>query len=323
MKIVILDALPLDADRTLDWSELEAIGKVARYDATDENTVSERIADADAVFTNKVRLSASQIAAAPLLRFIGVLATGYDVVDVGAATAKGVTVCNVPGYSTPMTAQAAIALLLEMCHHIGYHAGEVREGQWTMRGIWSFWDRPLTELNSKTMVVVGMGNVGRRVAQTAAALGMRVIAATVPGRESSEKNEDAALYPRVPLDEALSKADVVTLHCPLVPETRGLIHARRLSLLKPSALLVNTARGALVDEAAVAHALEMGKLAGYAADVLSTEPPAPDNPLLAAPRVYLTPHLAWASPEARQRLLAVSVDNLRAFLSGDPRHVVK
>jgi glycerate dehydrogenase len=319
MKIVVLDSLPLDADHDLDWSPLRSLGNLTLYERTAPEEINARIADADAIYTNKVRLSGEHFVTAPSLRLVSVLATGYDIIDLAAAKAAGVTVCNVPGYSTPSTAQTAIALLLELCQHIGHHAGEVREGQWQARGIWSFWDRTPIELDGKTLAIIGMGKVGGRVAQISEALGMSVIAASLPGRE---EKSNAYPYPRLPLSEALRMSDVVSLHCPLTPETRGLLNAERLALLKPSALVVNTARGPVVDEAAVAEALHTHRLAGYAADVLSTEPPAPDNPLLSAPRAYITPHLAWASRESRSRLLAISVENLRAFAAGSPQNVV-
>lgn len=319
MKIVVLDALPLDAHRDLDWSPLAALGSLTCYDQTSPDETATRVTEANAVYTNKVRLTAEHFALAPNLRLVSVLATGYDVVDVAAARERGVQVCNVPGYSTPSTAQTTIALLLELCHRTGHHARAVAEGEWQRRGLWSFWDQAPVELAGKTLSLVGYGQIGQRVAAISEALGMTVVTAVVPGREAATS---AASYPRLPLENALRVADVVSLHCPLTPATRGLLNAERLALLKPSARVVNTARGPLVDEAAVAHALHEGRLAGYAADVLSTEPPAPDNPLLSAPNCIITPHFAWASRESRQRLLEESVQNLRAFLTGSPRNVV-
>ena len=315
--IVVLDALPMNPG-DLDWAPLAALGNLRLYDHTATAEVPERITGADVVFTNKVRLDRAAFAAATRLRMVSVLATGYDVVDVGAAREHGVTVCNVPGYSTPSTAQTAVALLLELAYRVGAHADAVRAGEWTHRNIWSFRDHPLVELAGKTLVIVGLGAIGGRVAQIGAALGMRVVAAQLPGRSGG----GASSCPRVPLDEAFAIADVVSLHCPLTPLTREMVNAGRLALLKPTAFLVNTARGPLVDEAALADALHAGRLAGYAADVLGVEPPPPDNPLLHAPNCLITPHLAWASRESRQRLLDASVENLRAFLAGAPRNVV-
>jgi glycerate dehydrogenase len=320
MRIVVLETQPFDADGDLDWGPLRGLGDLTLYPRTRPDEAAARVAGADAVYTNKVRLGPAEFdAAGPSLRFVGVLATGYDVVDVAAARARGVTVCNVPGYSTPSTAQTAVALLLELCSRVGEHAAAVREGEWAHRGVWSFWHRAPVELDGKTLCVIGMGQVGRRVAAVASALGMDVITAALPGREEASGSSP---YPRVPLDAALARADAVSLHVPLTPATRGLMDAERLALLKPGALLVNTGRGPLVDEAAVAAALRSNRLGGYAADVLSTEPPADDNPLLSAPNCLVTPHYAWASRESRSRLMAESVENLRAFLAGRPRNVV-
>lgn len=319
MKIVVLDSLPLDADRDLLWSPLEKIGDVTRHERTSGEETAARVARAEAVYTNKVRLGAAEMdAAGPGLRFIGVLATGYDVVDTAAAKERGITVSNVAGYSAAFTAQTAIALLLELSQHIGAHSDAVRSGEWQKRAVWSFWDTPMVELDGKTLVVVGLGNVGGRVAKIAEAMGMEIISAQLPHRP--EKKGDS--YPRLPLDEALSQADAVSLHCPLTPETRGLINAHRLALLKPGALLMNAARGPVVDDEAVVAALRSGHLAGFAADVTAPEPPAPDNPLLSAPNTIITPHLGWASRPARERLLAISAANLQGFLSGSPQNVV-
>lgn len=316
MKIVILDARPMDAG-DLDWTPLRALGDLTLHGQSAPDAVNERIAEADIVYTNKVRLPADAFAAAPRLKLVSVLATGYDVIDLAAARQRGVTVCNVPGYAAPSVAQTTIALLLELANRVGAHAEAVAAGAWTEGGIWSFWRFPLVELAGKTLVVVGLGAIGGKVAGIARALGMEVVAAELPGRSAS-----GGPFPRVPLDEALPRADVISLHCPLTPETRHLIDADRLARLKPTAFLVNTARGALVDEAALAAALRAGRLAGYAADVLSVEPPPSDNPVLSAPNCLLTPHFAWASREARQRLLDASVENLRAFLAGRPQNVV-
>jgi glycerate dehydrogenase len=320
MKIIVLDALPLDADHDLDWSPLQAIGDVTRHERTSPEETTARISGADAVYTNKVRLGPAEMdAAGPGLKFIGVLATGYDVIDTAAARERGITVSNVPGYSAAFTAQTAIALLLELCQHIGAHSDAVRDGEWQRRSIWSFWQTPMVELEGKTLVVVGMGAVGGRVAKIADAFGMKVISAQLPHRPEIKDNSHC---PRLPLDQALAQADAVSLHCPLTPETRGLINAERLAKLKPGALLVNAARGPVVDDDAVAAALRSGHLAAFAADVMTPEPPAADNPLLSAPNTIVTPHLGWASRPARERLVAISAANLHGFLSGRPQNVV-
>jgi len=322
MKITVLDARPMDAG-DLDWTPLRALGDLTLHERTAPDDVNERIADADIVYTNKVRLSADAFAAAPRLKLVSVLATGYDVIDLDVAREHGVTVCNVPGYAASSVAQTTIALLLELTNRVGAHAEAVRAGAWSEAGIWSFWRSPLVELAGKTLVVVGLGAIGGRVAGIARTLGMEVVAARLPGRGASGRSgRSAGPFPRLPLDEALARADAISLHCPLTPETRQLINAERLARIKPTAFLVNTARGALVDEAALATALHGNRLAGYAADVLSVEPPPPDNPLLSAPNCLVTPHFAWASREARQRLLDASVENLRAFLAGRPQNVV-
>jgi len=315
MKIVVLDGLPLNPG-DLDWAPLHELGEVFVHQRTAPGQVTERIASADVVFTNKVKLTAEAIACAPNLKFIGEMATGYDNIDVAAAVAQGITVSNVPSYSSSFTAQTAIALLLELAMRTGYHSDAVRAGRWSACPDFSFWDGRLFQLDGKTLLVVGLGTIGRKVAKTATALGMEVVAASLPGRRPGSDAQ------HIPLDEALPGADVVTLHCPLTPETRGLINAERLKLFKRGALLVNTARGGLLDEAAVAEALRSGQLAGFAGDVLSSEPPAVSNPLLSAPNTIITPHLGWASPEARSGLLAVSAANLKAFLAGAPQNVI-
>ena len=319
MKIIILDSRPMDGG-DLDWTPLRALAGegLVLHEQTAPSQVAERIAGADVVCTNKAPLDAAAFAAAaPRLRLISVLATGVNVIDLDAARAHGVTVCNVPGYSTASVAQATIGLLLELAHGVGHHAEQVRGGAWQRAGVWSFSDRPLVELDGKTLVIVGLGAIGRRVAQIAGALGMTVFAARLPGRPDTDGD-----VPRLPLNEALARADAVTLHCPLTPETHGLMNAERLAGMKPSAFLVNTARGPLVDEGAVADALRTGRLAGYAADVLAQEPPDGGSPLLRAPRCLITPHLGWATRESRRRLLDATVANVRAFLAGAPQNVV-
>ena len=315
MKIIILDAHPLNAG-DLSWKSLEELGEVSVFERTSPEEISARIADAKIVLTNKVKLSREHFAGAPSLKMIAEMATGFDNIDAVAAREKGIAVCNVPSYSAAFTAQTAIALLLELAQHIGKHGDAVAAGKWAASSDFSFWETPQIELGGKTLVIIGLGTIGSRVAAIGAALGMKVIAAQLPGREGSS---DKA---RLPLDEALKRADVVSLHCPLTPETRGLVNAEFLARLKPSAMVINTARGAIVDENAVASALQNGKLGGFAGDVLSSEPPSPDNPLLHAPNCLITPHLGWSSLESRRRCLDTSVQNVRAFLAERPQNLV-
>ena len=309
MKITVLDASPaLDG---LDYAPLRALGELQIHLATTSEALLSRLGDADVVVLNKVHLGATALAAAPVLKLVTVLATGYDVVDTVAAKAAGVTVCNVAGYSTASTAQHAIALLLELTNQVGHHAQRVAQGAWQTRGIWSWAETPLIELEGKTLVVIGYGAIGSRIGQVAQALGMRVLPVTKTLRPSTFS-----------LNEALPQADIVLLQCPLTPQTRELVNEEFLEKLRPGALLVNCARGPVIDEAAVADALRSGHLAGFATDVLSTEPPSPDNPLLSAPNALITPHHAWATRASRERLLAETVENIRAFLAGAPRNVV-
>jgi glycerate dehydrogenase len=316
MKITVLDSKPLDVG-DMDWAPLRELGEVMLHDNTSPGQINERMQGAQAVFSNKVEIGSPAMDAAPQLKFIGVLATGYNNVDVAAARERGIAVCNVPGYGTNFVAQTTIALLLELCQRVGAHDAAIRAGQWQKEGAFSFWNGPLTDLEGKTLVIVGLGAIGRRVAGIAESLGMHVIAAQLPGREGSDDE-----FPRLPLDEALAHADVVSLHCPLSPQTLELINAQRLRLFKPSALLVNTARGLLVNDDDLASALRDGTIAGYAADVLSQEPPPENHPLLGAPNCILTPHYSWASPQSRQRLLNIAVENLRDFIAGAPQNVV-
>jgi len=316
MNIVILDGVPLNPG-DLDWQPLRELGELTVYDHTTPEQLSERIDDAEIIFTNKVKIPASAFDAAPRLKLISILATGYDVVDLHAAREHDVTVCNVPSYSAAFTAQTAIALLMELTHHTGLHADAVRAGAWSAQKYFSFWKMPLVELDGKVLLLVGNGNIGSRVGEIANACGMKVLAVQLPGRESSKSTFD-----RIPLEEGLARADVISLHCPLTDQTRQLINAQTLSLMKKSALLINTARGALADENALADALQNDIIAGYAADVLDGEPPRENNPLLKAKNTIITPHFGWASIECRQRLLDVSVENLKSFLSDAPQNVV-
>jgi len=316
MNIVILDGAPMNPG-DLDWQPLRELGELIVYDHTAAEQLLERIGAAEIVFTNKVKIPAAAFDAAPRLKLISVLATGYDVVNLQAARDHNVTVCNVPSYSAAFTAQTAIALLMELAHHVGRHADAVRAGEWSAQKYFSFWKTPLVELDGKVLLLVGTGNIGSLVGEIANAFGMKVLAAQLPGRENSKSTFD-----RIPLEEGLAQADIVSLHCPLTDQTRQLINGQTLSLMKNSALLINTARGALVNEKVLAEALQNRAIAGYAADVLDGEPPREDNPLLKIFNAIITPHLGWASIECRQRLLNVSVENAKKFLSGAPQNVV-
>jgi len=314
-RIVILDAYTVNPGDN-PWTPLAELGELSVYDRSAPGEVVARAAHADVVLTNKTPLAQSALEQLPQLRGIAVLATGVNVVDVVQATALGIPVCNVPSYSTASVVQHTIALLLELCHKVGLHDTSVHAGDWQRSPDFSYWKSPLLELAGKTLGVVGYGAIGRRVADTARALGMSVCAA----RRSSSPALDGV--PRLTLDELFRSADVISLHCPLTTQTERLVSAERLALMKPHALLINTARGGLIDEAALRAALDSGMLAGAALDVLSTEPPSADQPLLGAKNCVLTPHLAWTSLPARQRLLATTVDNVRSILLGNPIHVV-
>lgn len=311
MKIVVLDGYT-ENPGDLSWGPLQELGELTVYDRTPPEAVLERIGDAEAIYTNKTVLSRELIQAMPTVRFIGVLATGYNVVDVQAARERGIVVCNIPTYGTDAVAQYVFALLLELCHRVAHHAQAVQEGRWTACPDFCFWDYPLIELSGKTMGIVGYGRIGQRTAQIARAFGMQVLAydAFVQAEEC------------VPLDELLERSDVVSLHCPLFPETKHIIRGETIARMKDGAILINTSRGPLVDEAALREALTSGKLYGAAVDVVSTEPVQPDNPLLGLENCLITPHIAWAPRESRQRLMDIAVENLRCFLRGAPQNVV-
>jgi glycerate dehydrogenase len=273
--------------------------------------------DADVLLTNKVVLDRETILALQKVRYIGVLATGYNVVDATAARERGIPVTNVPGYSTRSVAQLVFALILELTHHVGHHAQTVREGRWSRSEDFCYWDTPLLELDGLTLGIIGFGQIGREVANIAQALGMRVL---VHSRTKPAELPPDAQW--VSLNELLCRADIASLHCPLTPDTRHLINSERLALMKPTAFLINTSRGPLVEEAVLADALNSGRLAGAGLDVLSAEPPPPSNPLLTAKNCLITPHIAWASKAARRRLMQITAANLRAFLAGQPQNVV-
>lgn len=317
MKTVILDGYCLNPG-DLSWDALRELAELEIHDRTPANQVVERAQGAEAVFTNKTPLPRDVLRQLPDLRYIGVLATGYNIVDVAAAREAGITVTNIPTYGTASVAQFAFALLLELCHHVGDHAAAVRAGEWSTNPDWCFWKTPLVELSGKTMGIVGFGRIGRQVGRIADAMGMTVIA-------SDEVRENTPSYDGfrwVEVDDLLATADVVSLHCPLLASTQGIIAKERLRKMKRSSLLINTSRGPLVNDHDLAQALNEGWIAGAGLDVLSIEPPAMENPLLQARNCIVTPHIAWATREARSRLLDQSVDNFRAFVSGHPKNVV-
>jgi glycerate dehydrogenase len=315
VKIVVLDGFALNPG-DLSWEPLRALGDVEIHDRTAAPDIRTRSDGAAALFTNKTPLRASTLAELPSLRYIGVLATGYDIVDVAAARERGIVVTNIPAYGTDSVAQFAVALLLELCHYVGRHSTDASTGGWSRNPDWSYALTPLVELSGKTMGVIGFGRIGRRVAEIARALGMKVVA------HDPALSGEADGVPVVPLNQLLVESDVVSLHSPLTPDNRGLINAATIGLMKPSAFLINTARGPLVVDQDLAEALNSRRLAGAGLDVLSTEPPDESNPLLRAKNCIVTPHIAWATREARARLLEVAVENLTAFLRGTPKNVV-
>jgi glycerate dehydrogenase len=316
-RIVVLDGHTLNPGDN-PWDELAALGDFAVYDRTPPELVRPRAAGAEIVLTNKTGLDAAMLADLPALRFVGVLATGYNVVDVAAAAARGIPVSNVPEYGTDGVAQHVFALLLELCHHVGEHDAAVHAGEWTRSPDFCFWRRPQVELAGLTMGIVGFGRIGRRVAEIAHAFGMGVMASARTLRATPDDEGFTWAETR----DLFARADVVTLHCPLDATNTRFVDAALLAQMKPSAFLINTARGLLIDEQALAAALDAGTIAGAAVDVVSAEPMRADNPLMRARNCMITPHIAWASLAARRRLMRTSVDNVRAFLAGAPIHVV-
>ena len=319
MKIVVLDGYT-ENPGDLSWDALAQLGELTVYDRTDpqdEALIAARMAGAELVFTNKTPITRAAIDACPRLRFIGILATGYNVVDCAYAREKGIPVSNVPAYGTASVSQFSIALLLELCHHIGHHDRAVHEGRWERCADWCFWDYPLIELAGKTMGIIGFGRIGQAEGRVARALGMRVLAHDL---HPTDAGRELADY--VDLDTLYARADVISLHCNLTPENTGMICKASIEKMKDGVLIVNNARGQLVNEADLAAALEAGKVAGAALDVVSTEPIRGDNPLLHAKNCILTPHISWAPIESRQRIMDCSVENARAFLKGTPVNVV-
>ncbi|MDP7049668.1 MAG: D-2-hydroxyacid dehydrogenase, partial [Verrucomicrobiota bacterium] len=316
MKIVILDAYTANPG-DLDWDGLAALGQLQSHDRTPADLVAEHAANAEIVLTNKTVLSGESIGRLAKLRYIGVLATGYNVVDLAAAGTRGVPVTNIPAYSTPAVAQMVFAHVLHLTQHVAAHAENVRNGDWASCPDFCFWNQPLTELSGRTFGIIGLGQIGREVAGIARAFGMNVIAHNHrPPRELPDGVEIGEL------DEVFTKSDVLSLHCPLTNANHHLVDAARLAEMKPGALLINTARGRLVDTIALAKALHDGEIAGAGLDVMETEPPPTDHPLYTAPNCHITPHIGWATQAARRRLIDIAVENVRAFINGHPQNVV-
>ena len=316
MKIVILDGYTANPG-DLSWGSLKELGEVTVYERTRREEIAGRAADADIVLTNKVVMDREMMALLPRLKYIGVLATGYNVVDIEAARERDIIVTNVPAYSTESVAQTVFAHLLTVTNRTEHYAQQNRLGRWAENRDFCYWDTELTELAGKTMGIVGLGHIGRRVAEIALAFGMQVKAMT-----SKKAEELPAGIQKAELQSLLASADVVSLHCPLTEDTRHLIHRETLRLMKPSAILINTGRGPLVDDEALAEALNEGRLRAYCADVVTEEPPKADHPLLHAPNAFITPHIAWATVEARKRLLQTAIGNVEAFVNGHPVNVV-
>lgn len=317
MKIVVLDGFALNPG-DLKWDALKELGDVTIYERTPAELVVERSSGAEIIFSNKTPLGEEVFSKLPSLKYIGVLATGYNVVDTEAARKRNIIVTNVPAYSTNSVAQIVFALLLELCHHVQDHSTAVHKGDWVNSKDYCFWNFPLIELAGKTIGIIGFGRIGQQVADIAEAFGMKIMAFNPSHKDQSHRKD----FRWAELEELLKEADVVSLHCPLFPNTKGLINKDSLSKMKKTAFLLNTSRGALVIEEDLAVALNNGTIAGAGLDVLSQEPPKADNPLLTAKNCIITPHIAWATKEARIRLLDITVSNLKAFFQGTPTNVV-
>lgn len=317
MKIVVLDGYT-ENPGDLNWDELRYFGELTVYDRTpyDDSEIIRRITDAEIVLTNKVPISEATIRACGKLRYISVLATGYNIVDVKAAAENGIPVSNIPTYGTASVAQFAISMLLEICAHVGHHSNAVHSGRWTDCQDFCFWDYPLIELSGKTMGIIGFGRIGQAVAKIAGSMGMRVI---THSRSARKEFDGAVEY--VDLDTLLAESDVISMHCPLLPETRSIINKDSISKMKDGVIILNNSRGLLINERDLADALKSGKICA-AVDVVSTEPISADNPLLSAPNCLITPHISWAPKESRQRIMTGTAENIRAFISGKPINLV-
>ena len=316
MKLVVLEGVPLNTG-DLSWDALSALGELTVYDRTQPDEIAARIRGAGAVYVNKVALDRETIFSAPDLKFIGVLATGYNVVDIAAARERGIAVCNIPTYGTAAVGQFAIAMLLEICHHAAHHSDAVHAGRWEQNADWCFWDYPLIELAGKTMGIIGFGRIGQTTGRIARALGMNVIA-----YDEYESGAGRALAEYTALDALFARSDVIALHCPLLPSTQGIINRENIAKMKDGVIILNNARGPLIVEQDLADALNSGKVYAAGLDVVSTEPIRGDNPLLKAKNCLITPHISWAPKESRQRLMEIAADNLRRFLEGSPVNVV-
>lgn len=317
-KIVVLDGYT-ENPGDISWSSIEALGEFTVHDRTEtpEKTI-ERIGDADIVLTNKTPITKEIIDNVPCMKYIGLLATGYNVVDTVYAKEKGILVSNIPTYGTDAVGQFAIALLLEICHHIGHHNDAVHAGRWSSSKDWCFWDYPLIELAGKTMGVIGFGRIGQATARIAQSLGMRILAFDVhPNPELETENLKYA-----DIDEVLKNSDVICLHCPLFPQTKHIINADSIMKMKDGVIIINNSRGPLIDETALAEALNSGKVYAAGLDVISVEPIQPDNPLLKAKNCIITPHISWAPKESRIRLMQIAADNIKAFIAGKPTNIV-
>lgn len=317
MNIVVLDGYGLNPG-DLTWDSIKSLGQLTVYDRTSDQEIIRRAANADIILTNKTILTAGTLQSLPRLKYIGILSTGYNVIDIEAAKSKGIIVCNIPTYSTESVAQMTFAHLLNITNRVEHYAQENRNGRWNSSLDFCYWDSPIMELYGKKFGIIGLGNIGMAVASIARAFGMEVLAVTA--RKEAELPEGVK---KVSLEDLLRSCDIVSLHCPLTTETRQIINSERLALMKPTAILINTGRGHLVNEHDLAEALNQGVIAAYGADVLCMEPAIPTNPLLTAKNTYLTPHIAWASTEARKRLMEICADNIKAFLSGAPKNVVE
>ena len=310
MKIVVLDGYGLNPG-DLSWDDMQALGELKVYDRTSPNELLARAKSADALITNKTVITSADMDALPQLRYIGVLATGYNVVDIDSARRKGIVVTNIPAYSTHSVAQMVFAHLIHITQRVGHYATENKEGRWSANPDFCYWDTPLVELHGKKMGIVGFGNIGKATANLALAFGMEVYVYS---------SKPQSLLPQSiqkrTLDELFKECDVVSLHCPLTSDTLELVNASRLALMQPSAILINTGRGPLINEKDLADALNEGRIAGAGLDVLSIEPPRKDNPLLKARNCFITPHIAWATKEARERLMSIAVNNLKSYLQG-------
>lgn len=319
MKIVVLDGYT-ENPGDLSWSALEALGELTVYDRTsltDEAEIIERIGDAEAVYTNKTPITRRVIDACPKMGFIGVLATGYNVVDYVYAREKNIPVCNIPTYGTAAVGQFAIAMLLEICHHVAHHSDAVHQGRWESNADWCFWDYPLIELADKTMGIIGFGRIGQQTGRIAKAMGMQILA-----YDSFQSDSGRAIGTYVDLDTLLSQSDVIALHCPLFPETQGIINRETIAKMKDGVILLNNSRGPLIVEQDLADALNSGKVYAAGLDVVSTEPIRGDNPLLQAKNCIITPHISWAPKESRQRIMDCAVSNLQSYQNGAPVNVV-